>query len=93
MQEPLPFRSGETRRVASQAALLLALGTALWLGAPTAASAAPDPAARPAPHYTGNFIVRWRDGSTSSAATLSAASNASSNNRAIFNPSQLTLSE
>ncbi|MDR3379470.1 S8 family peptidase [Cupriavidus basilensis] len=77
MQEPLPFRSGETRRVASQAALLLALGTALWLGAPTAASAAPDPAARPAPHYTGNFIVRWRDGSTSSAATLSAASNAS----------------
>lgn len=77
MQEPLPFRSGETRRVASQAALLLTLGTALWLGAPTAASAAPDPAARPAPHYTGNFIVRWRDGSTSSAATLSAASNAS----------------
>ncbi|MES2009572.1 S8 family peptidase [Cupriavidus basilensis] len=77
MQEPLPFRSGETRRVASQAALLLALGTALWLGAPAAASAAPDPAARPAPHYTGNFIVRWRDGSTSSAATLSAASNAS----------------
>ena len=77
MQEPLPFRSGETRRVASHAALLLALGAALWLGAPAAASAAPDPAARPAPHYTGNFIVRWRDGSTSSAATLSAASNAS----------------
>lgn len=77
MQEQRQFQSGETRRVAPHAALLLALGAALWLGAPAAASAAPDPAARPAPHYTGNFIVRWRDGSTASATTLSAASNAS----------------
>jgi serine protease len=40
------------------AALLAAVA---WLALPPDASAAPAPDARPAPVYTGNFIVRWRD--------------------------------
>ncbi|KJK23609.1 peptidase [Burkholderiaceae bacterium 16] len=74
MQQQLQYRSCGTRRIARHGALLLALGAALWLGAPASASAAPDPAARPAPRYSGNFIVRWRDGSTSTASSSAAAS-------------------
>ncbi|KDP85653.1 peptidase [Cupriavidus sp. SK-3] len=74
MQQQLQYRSCGTRHIARHGALLLALGAALWLGAPAAASAGPDPAARPAPRYSGNFIVRWRDGSTSTASSGAAAS-------------------
>ncbi|MFJ1255768.1 S8 family peptidase [Cupriavidus sp. CuC1] len=92
MQAQRQFRSGKTRRTPRHAALLLALGAALWLGAPAAASAAPDPAARPAPHYTGNFIVRWRDGSTSTTTSMSASSAGASDSAAASGLSERMLS-
>lgn len=73
MQQRL-HRSCNAKSVTRLGALLLALGAALWLAAPAAASATPGPAARPAPPYSGNFIVRWRDGSTKDASSGGAAS-------------------
>ncbi|WP_420992631.1 S8 family peptidase [Cupriavidus sp. 30B13] len=64
MQQPWQDRNRRIVALARRAAALpalLALGAGLWLGLPAAAGAAPDPAARPAPRYSGNFIVRWRD--------------------------------
>ncbi|WP_454731234.1 MULTISPECIES: S8 family peptidase [Cupriavidus] len=57
-------RRGAARSALSALLAPLVLGAGLWLGLPAAAGAAPDPAARPAPRYSGNFIVRWRDGAT-----------------------------
>ncbi len=78
MQQPHRYQIRESGRIARHGALLLALGAALWLGGPATASAAPDSAARPTPHYSGNFIVRWRDDTASTTTTTIAPAAASS---------------
>ncbi|MDF3839146.1 S8 family peptidase [Cupriavidus basilensis] len=77
MQQPHRYQIRESGRIARHGALLLALGAALWLGGPATAGAAPDSAARPTPHYSGNFIVRWRD-DTASTTTIAPAAASSS---------------
>lgn len=72
MQQRLQ-RSCNTKSVTRLGALLLAVGATLGLGAPAAASVAHDPAARLAPPYSGNFIVRWRDDSTKGASSSAAS--------------------
>lgn len=57
------------------AAVLLA--AASWLATPSFAQAAQDAQVarvKPAPHYTGNYIVRWRDGQGPTTNTVETAS-------------------
>ncbi|MGO4328302.1 S8 family peptidase [Cupriavidus sp. 2TAF22] len=81
MQQPFQHRNGRTSHLARRATALLALGASLWLGAPVTAGAAPDPAARPAPRYSGNFIVRWRDGATATGTASDSATTGSQSER------------
>ncbi|GAA7755232.1 hypothetical protein HpMS107_02920 [Helicobacter pylori] len=57
----MPYRLLKSRLTSAAPAALLVIGAAL-AHAP-AAHADTGTAARPAPVYTGNYIVRWRDGS------------------------------
>lgn len=64
----IPRTPRTSRTSSSPATLIPALAAAVAATAcllmPPDASAAPAPDARPAPVYTGNFIVRWRDPGT-----------------------------